>query len=222
MTEGIWVCRIVASLLAGIIVGRSYALLNRANAYSTSFVHSCVLTSFLCAILAGVIADEAYKAGQALAFALVGMLGLIRFRTVVKDTREFTMVFLAIVTGLAIGADHIVLGLIGCGISVAMLFALDRYQFGESSFGIVRLKIKLKPEKALDLAHVLQVPVDALEKTAAKLSDDGSVSATYEGMLPKTWSASEAIAMLRAHDAVEEVAIARQNRFRGRFEKDDD
>jgi len=50
------------------------------------------------------------------AFSLVGALSVVRFRTVVKDTQDTAFVILAVVVGMAAGADNLSVALVGLGI----------------------------------------------------------------------------------------------------------
>lgn len=217
-----WAARLSSSLFVGAAIGFAYALSNSRSAHSSSFAQTNVLVCLLCSALAGVIGDEAQVNGQALAFALVGMLGLIRFRTVVRDTKEFITIFLAIVTGISIGANHIALGISVCFLSIASMFALDRWKFGESANGLVRIKLKRRADAAFNILEVLELGNTGLDRIAAKTSEDGMLAEVYEGALPKTWSLSRAIYKLQCADGVKEVSISRQLRFNGATDKDDD
>ena len=46
------------------------------------------------------------------AFGLLGALALIRFRNVLKDTRDTVFVFIALVVGMAVGAQRFATALI--------------------------------------------------------------------------------------------------------------
>ena len=58
------------------------------------------------------------------AFSLVGALSVVRFRTVVKDTQDTAFVIFAVVVGMASGANHLVVALVGLGIVVAASLVL--------------------------------------------------------------------------------------------------
>jgi len=64
------------------------------------------------------------------AFALVGALSIIRFRTVVKDTKDTSFIFIALAVGMAAGTSSYELAFIGAlGFSVVAII-LDKIDFG--------------------------------------------------------------------------------------------
>jgi hypothetical protein len=85
------------STVLGLVIGYFYARIYRGLLLSMSFVHTCVVTVPLVATAIHSVRTVGIglsnQESQALAFALVGLLGLVRFRTVVRDTREFTSTF---------------------------------------------------------------------------------------------------------------------------------
>jgi hypothetical protein len=62
-----------------------------------------VLLSVLIALVTLVIGDNVARA-----FSLVGALAIVRFRTVVADTRDTTFVMFAVIAGMAAGTGHMV------------------------------------------------------------------------------------------------------------------
>jgi Domain of unknown function (DUF4956) len=67
-----------------------------------------VLLAVLIAMVSMVIGDSVAKA-----FALVGALSIVRFRTVVDDTRDTAFVIFAVIVGMAAGAEAFLVPLIG-------------------------------------------------------------------------------------------------------------
>ena len=84
-----------------------------------TFVTTLVLLATVIAMATQVIGDNVARA-----FSLVGALSVVRFRTVVKDTQDTAFVIFAVVVGMASGANHLVVGLVGLGIIVAASLAL--------------------------------------------------------------------------------------------------
>ena len=67
-----------------------------------------VLLSVLIAVVTVVIGDSTARA-----FSLVGALSIVRFRTVVEDTRDTAFVIFAVVEGMAVAGDHLATALAG-------------------------------------------------------------------------------------------------------------
>src|SRR6185437_11876796 len=73
-----------------------------------SFPMTLVLLSVLIAMVTQVIGNNVARA-----FSLVGTLAIVRFRTVVRDTRDTAYVIFAVVIGMAIGAADLWIAIIG-------------------------------------------------------------------------------------------------------------
>ena len=77
-------------------------------AYTRSFFLSLVFIPPIVAMIMMAIGSNI-----ALSLGLVGSLSVIRFRTVVKDTKDMTFLFMAIAIGLTAGANVWMVGVIG-------------------------------------------------------------------------------------------------------------
>jgi uncharacterized membrane protein YhiD involved in acid resistance len=64
------------------------------------------------------------------AFGLLGALALIRFRNVLKDTRDTVFVFISLVVGMAVGTQRFVLAIVGTAVLILVVFFLDVTAFG--------------------------------------------------------------------------------------------
>jgi len=80
-----------AALLTGLFIGYVYRKTHRGLSYSQSLVITLVL---MCLIVCSVM--MVIGSNLARAFALVGALTIVRFRTVVKDTRDTAFIFFAL------------------------------------------------------------------------------------------------------------------------------
>jgi uncharacterized membrane protein YhiD involved in acid resistance len=78
------------------------------------------------------------------AFALVGALSIIRFRTVVKDTKDTAYIFWSLASGMATGTGSYFLAIMGNLILTLIAFTLYKTNFGsivKSEF-ILQFRIK--------------------------------------------------------------------------------
>src|SRR4051812_22617937 len=124
---GILAWRIATALLLGVAVAGLYRWARRGEAVQPTFLTTLVLLATVIAMATQVIGDNVARA-----FSLVGALSVVRFRTVVKDTQDTAFVILAVVVGMASGADHLAVGLVGLGIvGVASLALWPRRRNGE-------------------------------------------------------------------------------------------
>ena len=88
------------------------------------------------------------------AFALLGAFSLIRFRTIVKETRDIAFVFFALAIGVAVGTNNYVVAIIGTLVISGIILFLHRFNFASVVHG----------------GHVLVI----LAKEPFKFENDGS------------------------------------------------
>lgn len=104
----------------GVAVAAVYFLTQRKmRAEAASFVSTLVLLAILLAMVSMVIGGNIARA-----FSLVGALAIVRFRTVVEDTRDTAFVIFAVVAGMAAGAGAWEVAAIGIPIVGVMAAAL--------------------------------------------------------------------------------------------------
>ncbi|MGE3310124.1 MAG: DUF4956 domain-containing protein [Limisphaerales bacterium] len=94
--------RLAFSLGLGFVVALIYGMTRRDDG-SSHLQATLVLLTILIAAVTQVIGDNAARA-----FSLVGVLSIVRFRTVVRDTRDTAFVIFAVVVGMAVGAGRMV------------------------------------------------------------------------------------------------------------------
>lgn len=109
ITMRILAVRLAIALLLGLVVGLIYRVSHgRGKRDSPVLFATLVLLSILIAMVSVVIGDSVARA-----FSLVGALSIVRFRTVVDDTRDTAFVILSVVVGMAIGAGQFAMPLVG-------------------------------------------------------------------------------------------------------------
>jgi len=98
LTTLVW--RTVAAFLMGCIVAGIYRITHREEPIAPSFPRTLVLLAILIAMVTQVIGGNIARA-----FSITGVLAIVRFRTVVRDTQDTAFVIFAVVVGMAAGAD---------------------------------------------------------------------------------------------------------------------
>ncbi len=93
--------RLLLALVAGLGAAWLYRH-TRDGAGAVSLPATLVLLAVLIASVTQVIGDNVARA-----FSLVGALSIVRFRTVVRDTRDTAFVIFVVVVGMAIGSGHL-------------------------------------------------------------------------------------------------------------------
>jgi len=98
--------RLVLAFALGLLVAWVHRRTS-APGENSSFQVTLVLLTILIAAVTQVIGDSVARA-----FSLVGALSIVRFRTVVQDTRDTVFVIFAVTLGMAIGAGNLWIGLV--------------------------------------------------------------------------------------------------------------
>ena len=103
---------VLLSLVLAFVLGQAlawvYYFTHSGLSYSKSYVQSLILITVLVAIIMAVIGDNIITA-----FGLMGALAIIRFRNVVKDTRDIVFIFCALVIGMASGSQRYPIAILG-------------------------------------------------------------------------------------------------------------
>jgi len=125
LTVRLLAARLLAALIGGLCVAGFYRLSHGRDRNATSgLVTTLVLLAGLIALVSVVIGSSVARA-----FSLVGALSIVRFRTVVEDTRDTAFVIFTVVIGMAAGAGLFLVGLMGLplvgGTAVALSFLWD-------------------------------------------------------------------------------------------------
>jgi uncharacterized membrane protein YhiD involved in acid resistance len=101
--------RIGIALAAGFIVAGVYHLgMGRRSEETPTLPTTLVLLTVVIAVVTLVIGNSVARA-----FGLVGALSIVRFRTVVEDTRDTAFVIFAVVVGMGVGAGYVILAAVG-------------------------------------------------------------------------------------------------------------
>jgi uncharacterized membrane protein YhiD involved in acid resistance len=91
---------IALALVLGLVISYIYKTTHQGLSYSQSFMLTLVFVSIIVAVVMMIIGNNLARA-----FALVGALSIIRFRTVVKDTKDMAYVFMTLAAGMAAGTS---------------------------------------------------------------------------------------------------------------------
>jgi hypothetical protein len=162
--------RVAMSFVLGWVVAAIYYFTQRKpKAECVPLVATLVLLTILIAIITLVIGNS-----QARAFSLVGALAIIRFRTVVEDTRDTAFVIFAVVVGMAAGAGYGTLAALGIpmvALAAVILSLWDNTTRGLPREGTLNLRVGLghDPERLLhDIFHEHLARVRLISTATAK------------------------------------------------------
>ena len=144
-TEEIFL-HIISAALISIAIYVSYWYTHTGTAYSKKFNVSLVTLTILTGTVMTVIGNNI-----ALSLGMVGALSFVRFRTAIKDSRDTTYIFWAIIVGICCGVgDYLVAG-VGTVVVFIVLLILGRVRNENRILLIVRGEVS----KALDIEGLI-------------------------------------------------------------------
>lgn len=134
--------RLVVAFALGCIVALIYKTSRRTES-TPSILTTLVMLTILIAMVTLVIGNSVARA-----FSLVGALAIVRFRTIVEDTRDTAFVILAVATGMAAGTGFLEVPLIGLPVAAVAAFIFQP-RSAKSFTLIVRVTTGFKAEEIL-------------------------------------------------------------------------
>lgn len=198
------VVNLLLSVAIGIILSLVYRSTHKGLSYSQSFAQTIVFVTVIVAIVMMVI-----DGSLARAFALVGALSIIRFRTVLKDTKDMSFIFGALAVGMAAGtSNYFLAGLGTAGIALLAIF-LNQTNFGavyKSEF-ILRFRFddSGETETYLEIIKELCKRSNLLHMEPA--ADGKSLSLTYDISLRDDMAAKDITNRFGKLEHVSEVVL---------------
>jgi len=113
------------ALAAGLVLATTYRYTHKGLAYSQSFTLTIVFVTVIADIVIMVIGSSLARA-----FALVGAMSIIRFRSVVKDTKDTAFIFAGLALGLAAGTSNYFVAVSGTAFVSVMAVVLHKINYG--------------------------------------------------------------------------------------------
>ena len=200
--------RIGVALGLGLAVAALCRWARRGEAVAPTFLTTLVLLATLIAMATQIIGDNVARA-----FSLVGALSVVRFRTVVKDTQDTAFVIFAVVVGMAAGADHLAVGLVGLIIlSLAALFLWPPPRRGvwQTTESHLNLRVGTASGVQATVEAVLTTAAERFDLTSAATAKQGSsLDLAYQLRLRPGTAPAGLVAELNLLNGVQSVELRR-------------
>jgi len=196
---------ILLAFTTGMVIGFVYMWTHEALSYSRTFVGALavmpVIVSMLMASMSGSLL---------VAFGLLAVFGVVRFRNVLKDTRDTSFILWVIMEGLAIGTTRFSTAVVSAvGIALAFL-ALRVMNFGVRNRYDAVLTLRITG----DVTAGMQVLKGVLKRHATELNLASERRSTAEGtdlsyrlLLRDTARSSELQAELAKTEGLQNVSV---------------
>lgn len=127
---------IVAALFMGFLISLVYLFVAKKQNSSRNFAISMVILPVIISIVIMLVGSNVARA-----FSLAGVFSLIRFRSAPGDAKDITIIFLAMVAGLASGMGFLTLGFLLILIGGAVLLLLYQLGYGQNKAMVKELRI---------------------------------------------------------------------------------
>ena len=162
------VINLFLAFIFGLIISLVYKFTHKGLSYSQSFMITNVFVSVIVCMVIMIIGNNLARA-----FALVGALSIIRFRTVVKDTKDTAYIFWSLASGMAAGTGSYFLAIAGNVILSLIAYILFKTNYGsivKSEF-ILQFRIQSGDKKISDRYNQI---LSKHTKTQTLLSSESS------------------------------------------------
>lgn len=195
--------RIIAAMVLGCVVACiHYYTLHKDSPSTNGFQPTIVLLTILLSMVVMAVGNNIARS-----FTLAGVLAIVRFRTVVKDTRDSAFVICAVIVGMAAGIGYLSVAIIGLPIVAAAAYFTQNAQAPKpvrSSNLHLRFIITNNPQTFVEA--ILKRYVDAFSIKEASTSKKGtSLDVSYRIRLKKGMLTPDLVRELHAVEGMQVV-----------------
>ncbi|MCB2154540.1 DUF4956 domain-containing protein [bacterium] len=203
---GMILASLAFAFLAGQAVAWIYMWTHSGVSYSRSFVQSLVLLAIIMALVMMVVGSNVV-----VAFGLIGALTVIRFRNVLKDTRDTTYVFMEIVVGLGAGTTNFLAITVGVVFFALVMMYLKTTGFGTRHGHDALLRFEALTEGSDSFIDVLARHCRRSDIVSQRAdSVRGVMDYSYRLLLRDPQRTDELVRELTATEGVSGVSLLRQ------------
>ena len=197
---------LVLSFILGVLISLIYKKTHKGLSYSQSFMVTNIFVAVIVCMVIMIIGNSLARA-----FALVGALSIIRFRTVVKDTKDTAYIFWSLASGMAAGTGSYFLAIAGSIIISGIALILFYTNFGsiiKSEF-IVQFRINSNDPNITSQYNKL---ISGFTKSHTLLSSESSgdgqtIKVSFDVIMKEEMKQNELISKISKIDGVSEVVI---------------
>ena len=198
------IINVCIAFLLGMFISFVYKHTHKGLSYSQSFMLTLIYVTIIVSIVMMLIGNNVARA-----FALVGALSIIRFRTVVKDTKDTAYVFLSLAAGMAAGTSSYFIGIFGVTFVAIVAFLLDFFNYGtfyKSEFILIFRSNNITKDKNYSKC------IDKFSKTAnlihiQRSGDEQSQKLTFDIVMKKDIDPEELISELSNLENISELSL---------------
>jgi hypothetical protein len=200
---------LLVAFVIGQLIGWVYMATHTAPSYSSSFVASLVVLPVTVALMMILMAGSLM-----IAFGLLAVFAVVRFRNVLKDTRDTSYILWGIVEGMAVGTFRYSTAVVGAACIILILFYLWLTEFGVRHRFDAALSVSVPPDSAAArerLEQILHRFSDRTLLTGERLSPDARNILSYRILLRDPARRAELRSELAAASDIQELSFYLQS-----------
>lgn len=198
---------LLLAFILGQVAAWLYIYTHEGLSYSRAFVQSIILLTVILSLGMMIIGNNI-----AIAFGLIGALAVIRFRNILKDTRDTAYIFFTLVTGLATGTQRYELAIIGTiTFSIVSLY-LHWTQFGsrKTGDGFMRFRLHIDAIEQSTLHAILKRHCRAIVVVSQRFQEQGDAELSYRLDMRNPQRSDELVREMRELDGISNVTFVLQ------------
>ena len=200
------IINLILSFILGLIISVIYKFTHKGLSYSQSFMLTNIFVAVIVCMVIMIIGNSLARA-----FALVGALSIIRFRTVVKDTKDTAYIFWSLAAGMAAGTGSYFLAISGTFIISSIALILHKTNFGS----IIKSEFILQfrtPSNNSEISKLFNKTISKFSKSSTLLSsesseDSKSIKLSFDIVLKEELNQTELLSELSKIKGLKEIVI---------------
>ena len=207
---------IVLSLLLAFVLGQLIAWVYYAThsglSYSRSFVQSLILITVVLSMVMTIIGNSIITA-----VGLMGTLAIIRFRNILKDTRDVAFIFCTVAIGMAAGSQRYMTAIVGTVVLCLIAIYLYATGFGthQPHNGFLRFSVRGHIGPDHPIPAILKRFCGSFTLISAQDSGFGTaeVEYAYQLMIRNAARNPEMLSKLKGVEGVENISLTMQEQL---------
>lgn len=199
------IINLLLAFILGVVISTIYKKTHKGLSYSQSFM---ITNIFICVIVAMVIMIIGNNLARA--FALVGALSIVRFRTVIKDTKDIAFIFWSLAAGMGAGTGSYFVSIVGTIFLVIIAIVLFKTNFGsiyKSEFILQFRYLKYEGEQTKYLNFIEQYARSHTLLNAEPSGDAKTIKLTFDILMKEDKDLNEFINEISKLKNVSEVSL---------------
>ncbi|MBI2063891.1 MAG: DUF4956 domain-containing protein [Candidatus Yanofskybacteria bacterium] len=206
-SSAVIIINILATFVIALVISWVYQKTHYGISYSKSFLTALVLMAVLSSVAMMILSNNLVRA-----LGVLGIFALIRFRTILKDTKDVAYLFFALAMGMAVGTNNYAIAIISTTTISFLLLLLAKYNFGSAiKNGFLMVVITDKDFNYNNAEGFIDKHVRSKQFLQVKTQADGEQEYYFSLIFDKNTDFGEFIKQMKAMPGVRTVELVSGN-----------